>query len=156
MPALVSVTSRIGAQARTAAPSKASVRVPVTIARADPKFTLENSRNSAEGYVEKDTAGQSNMYPTVMKPFEAGSASDTVQQDNFNNGLAVGASVAALGAIALGLTALLNAGGAAPVADEEDYSTYGSLSSYATKFSPRAAAPAPAPAAVEAPAVAAE
>jgi hypothetical protein len=58
MPALVSVTSRIGAQARTAAPSKASVRVPVTIARADPKFTLENSRNSATGYVEKDTAGQ--------------------------------------------------------------------------------------------------
>ncbi|KAG2443820.1 hypothetical protein HXX76_002163 [Chlamydomonas incerta] len=101
------------------------------------------------------------MYPTVIKPFEAGSASDTVQQDNFNNTLAAGASVAALGAIALGLTALLNAPGASTpaVAEAEDYSAYGSLSSYAAKFSPRAApapAPAPAPAVVEAPAVAAE
>ncbi|PNW73742.1 hypothetical protein CHLRE_13g570851v5 [Chlamydomonas reinhardtii] len=101
------------------------------------------------------------MYPTVMKPFEAGSASDTVQQDNFNNALAAGASVAALGAIALGLTALLNAGSSTPAVDTEDFSAYDSLSSYAAKFSPRAApapvaAPVAEPVAVEAPAVASE
>jgi hypothetical protein len=51
---------------------------------------------------------------TQIKPFEAGSPADTVEQDTFNNGVAVGGAAVALGAIGLGLTALLNVGGSAP------------------------------------------
>ncbi|EFJ49614.1 hypothetical protein VOLCADRAFT_120710 [Volvox carteri f. nagariensis] len=132
--ALNRAASRVSAPA--ASPRMGAVRVPRTIVFAqEPRFTLENSKQAAEGFVEKDTAGQSNMYPTIMKPFEAGSAADTVQQDSFNNALAVGSTVLALGAIGLGLTALINTGGSAPAPDVEDYSAYLSLSAYSAKFS---------------------
>ncbi|GFR47525.1 hypothetical protein Agub_g9243 [Astrephomene gubernaculifera] len=132
-------------------------RAPRTVVFAqEPKFTLENNSQAAEGYVETDTAGQSNMYPTVMKPFEAGSSADTVKQDSFNTGLAVGSSLLALGAIGLGLTALVNAG--ASGAPEEDYSAYQPLSVYAAKFEAELAAQqqAAAPSALSAPDVVAE
>ncbi|GLC49134.1 hypothetical protein PLESTB_000186100 [Pleodorina starrii] len=141
--ALNRVASRVSAPA--ASPRAGVVRAPRTVVFAqDPRFTLENSSQAAEGYVEKDTAGQSNMYPTVMKPFEAGSAADTVQQDSFNNSLAVGSSAVALGAIGLGLAALLNGSNAPAPAPEEDFSGYLSLSAYATKFSEELAPPKPA------------
>ncbi|GIL51167.1 hypothetical protein Vafri_7235 [Volvox africanus] len=141
--ALKRVVSRVGAPA--ASPRFGAVRGPRTVVFAqEPRFTLENSKQAAEGFVEKDTAGQSNMYPTIMKPFEAGSSADTVQQDSFNNGLAVGSSVVALGAIGLGLTALLNSTTvSAPAPDVEDYSAYLPLSTYSAKFAEQLAPPKP-------------
>ncbi|KAG2500580.1 hypothetical protein HYH03_001349 [Edaphochlamys debaryana] len=98
------------------------------------------------------------MYPTVTKAYEAGSAADSAGQDQFNNTLAVAAGALALGAIGLGLTALVGAGGSgAPEAVFEEVADLKPLSAYAATFQKEfAPAPAPAPAPVEAPAVAAE
>lgn len=54
----------------------------------------------------QDTAGQSNMYPTVTKPYAAGSDSDTAANGAANAGYAAGAAVVGVGLLAVGLLAL--------------------------------------------------
>ncbi|KXZ49255.1 hypothetical protein GPECTOR_22g848 [Gonium pectorale] len=145
---------RVASRPSGLAPSRVAgvARAPrVVVFAQEPRFTLDNSRNSAEGFVEKDTAGQSNMYPSVIKPFEAGSSADTVKQDEFNNGIAVGGAGLALGAIGLGLTALIGTGGSAPEA-AVDVASYQPLSVYAAKFAEELAPPKPKPVAVAVPA----
>ncbi|KAL6747583.1 hypothetical protein V8C86DRAFT_2905668 [Haematococcus lacustris] len=62
---------------RQPASSKSRSRPMVVRAVEDRNLDFSSSRAGAEGYVEKDTAGQANMYPTVMRPYEAGGERDT-------------------------------------------------------------------------------
>lgn len=64
----------------------------------------------ASGYVEFDTAGQSNMYPVITKAYETGSAQDTLETGGANFAVGVGAGAIAVAVLALGLTALSQQG----------------------------------------------
>jgi hypothetical protein len=64
----------------------------------------------ATGYVEFDTAGQSNMYPVVTKAYEAGSDQDTADAGGANAVVGAGAAVIAVAVLALGLGALSQLG----------------------------------------------
>lgn len=64
----------------------------------------------ASGYVEFDTAGQSNMYPVITKPYETGSGQDTLETGGANFAVGVGAGAIAVAVLAIGLTALTQQG----------------------------------------------
>eukprot|EP00197_Chlamydomonas_leiostraca_P002329 CAMPEP_0202858134 /NCGR_PEP_ID=MMETSP1391-20130828/795_1 /ASSEMBLY_ACC=CAM_ASM_000867 /TAXON_ID=1034604 /ORGANISM="Chlamydomonas leiostraca, Strain SAG 11-49" /LENGTH=160 /DNA_ID=CAMNT_0049537019 /DNA_START=47 /DNA_END=529 /DNA_ORIENTATION=+ len=144
-------TARVKAAVPTRVVSRPSSRVVLRATETEtetvPEFSLQASRAAADGYVEKDTAGQSNMYPTVTRPFEAGSAADSNENAGYNAGVALGAAAVAGGAIALGLLAL----GVSGQGEAVD-ANLAPLSSYRTKFASElglnklAPAPTPAPA----------
>eukprot|EP00798_Chlamydomonas_sp_ICE-L_P025880 gene25880-11552_t len=94
-----------------------------------------------EGFVEEDSAGQTNMFPTVMKP--SFSSSD----DNSGNVLYIGGGAAVIAAVAIGGSLLVGTPGIPVPVAEGDYET---LSFYSAKFSGEGFT------AVAAPAVAAE
>lgn len=63
-------------------------------------------QTQATGYVEFDTAGQSNMYPVITKAYEAGSDADTTNTGAANLVIGAGAAVIGVGVLAVGLGAL--------------------------------------------------
>jgi hypothetical protein len=50
--------------------------------------------------MEKDTAGQANMFPILAKPYEAGSIEEEETQTSANTAIAVGAAAVAAAAVA--------------------------------------------------------
>lgn len=57
-----------------------------------------------EGYIAEDSAGQTNMYPTIMKPYAAGSDSDSTSSSAADtNSAAVIAGTVAAGLVFAGL-----------------------------------------------------
>jgi uncharacterized membrane protein len=73
-------------------------------------YTLPGICLQATGYVDFDTAGQSNMYPVVTKAYEAGSDQDTADSGAANTVVGAGAAVIAVAVLALGLGALSQLG----------------------------------------------
>lgn len=110
-----------------------SVRIRVSTEEAvtePPKVDFTPNTQAATGYVEFDTAGQSNMYPVVTKAYETGSDQDTLETSSANLAVGVGAGVIAVAVLALGLAALSQQGaGSDPI---EQFKT---LSEYAAAFS---------------------
>jgi len=110
------------------------VRVRVSTEEAEtaapPKVDFTPNTQAASGYVEFDTAGQSNMYPVVTKAFEVGSNQDTLETGSANLVVGLGAGGIAVAVLALGLVALSQQGaGSDPI---EQFKT---LSEYAAAFS---------------------
>lgn len=83
---------------------------PNTLCTADSQLLLCWHVLQASGYVEFDTAGQSNMYPVVTKAYETGSDQDTLETGSANFVVGVGAGAIAVAVLALGLTALSQQG----------------------------------------------
>lgn len=92
-------------------------RIPLVAQFTFPRFTcclmfLHLLPLQASGYVEFDTAGQSNMYPVITRAYETGSDQDTLETGSANLVVGVGAGVIAVAVLALGLVALSQQGGA--------------------------------------------
>lgn len=85
---------------------------------------------TAEGYMEEDTAGQTNIFPTIAKPYEAGTG-DTTAEKQTNSLAAIGAAVAVV-AIVAGL--LLVKGSGDTSADEALLGQLRTLSEYRALF----------------------
>lgn len=80
------------------------------------------------GFISKDSAGQSNMYPVITRAYEA-----KVTDISLGNAAAIlGASAAAGAAIFLGLSAVQTTGGAPP--EVVELAQYLTLAEYAAKF----------------------
>lgn len=94
------------------------------------KLNFEASSAAQQGYVSVDNSGKSNMYPTIPKPYEAGSASDTTTQATTATLAVAGAGLAF--ALVAGLLAVFYQGPAAEVVP--DAGTFSSLTEYAAKF----------------------
>lgn len=91
------------------------------------KSTYQNT-----GFVSKDTAGQSNMYPVVSRPYEAGSGADITANDGATtNAVALAGALAAAALFVVSLGALTTSGDGS-VAPEGNVLT---LSEYSQKFS---------------------
>jgi hypothetical protein len=138
-------------QAATATSHRAFTASPVTVRRAQavrmrasepqsaagPNTTttaegiIPRTTQDASGYVEFDTAGQSNMYPVITKPYETGSGQDTLETGGANFAVGVGAGAIAVAVLAIGLTALTQQGADTGAAMEQ----FKSLSEYAAAFS---------------------
>lgn len=93
---------------------------------------IPRTTQDASGYVEFDTAGQSNMYPVITKAYETGSAQDTLETGGANFAVGVGAGAIAVAVLAIGLTALSQQGADTTTAALEQFK---SLSEYAAAFS---------------------
>ncbi|MEW5304596.1 MAG: hypothetical protein WDW36_007196 [Sanguina aurantia] len=113
------------------------VRRAVIVRAADDKkldFTTP-TKASNTGYIEKDTAGQSNMYPIMQKP--TGFTSDKPNSSNTSNAADATAAVAAAGAgfaLIAGLLATTYKGPSSEVVTDYDLK-YGAVSAYAAEFS---------------------
>jgi hypothetical protein len=81
------------------------------------------------GYVNKDSAGQSNMYPVITRAYEA-KATDIGLG---NAALLLGAAAAAGAAIFLGLNGVEKTAGA-PIPEVVELEQYLTLGEYAAKF----------------------
>jgi hypothetical protein len=77
--------------------------------RATSLHTFPNSPQ-ATGYVDFDTAGQSNMYPVITRAYETGSDQDTVDTNAANLVVGVGAGLIACAVLAFGLLAVTQQG----------------------------------------------
>lgn len=81
------------------------------------------------GFINKDSAGQANMYPVITRAYEA----KVTDIGLGNAALLLGAAAAAGAAIFVGLNAVQSTGGAPP--EVAELAQYLSLSEYAAKFS---------------------
>lgn len=128
----VSASRSSSARARVSVPlrTRTVVRAEETTTSAPPALDLSPNTQAATGYVEFDTAGQSNMYPVVTKAYEAGSDQDTADTGAANTVVGAGAAVIAVAVLALGLGALSQLGGGS-----EPVEQFKSLSEYAAAFS---------------------
>ncbi|GAX74985.1 hypothetical protein CEUSTIGMA_g2431.t1 [Chlamydomonas eustigma] len=84
------------------------------------------------GYVDKDTAGQKNMFPVMTKAYEAGN--ENAQTTTANNSVAIVAGTVAVSAVVLGFSALSGNPGSVD-ASSFNASQLLTLVEYSSKFS---------------------
>jgi hypothetical protein len=119
-------TSFSSSRRSMAAAAPVARRVRAVAVRAAPQ---EEPRMEESGYVNSDSAGQSNMYPVITRAYEA-KATDIGLG---NVAVLLGAAAAAGAAIFFGLNGVQSTAGTPPeVAELKQYQT---LSEYASKFS---------------------
>eukprot|EP00877_Chromochloris_zofingiensis_P004318 jgi/Chrzof1/13888/Cz08g16060.t1 len=126
----VKVTSNVPVRPTQRMLVRASADTQTQTKEEEPKtLTFQPNAQASSGYVEYDTAGQSNMYPVMTKAYEAGSSQDSGSMNSANTTYAIGAAVVAIGVLAIGLIALTQSGGDATSTEQ-----YLTLTQYAAKF----------------------
>ncbi|KAK9802043.1 hypothetical protein WJX73_005455 [Symbiochloris irregularis] len=87
------------------------------------------------GYTEKDSAGQTNIYPVMTKAYVQGSTNDSTTGSKANNAIAAVAGIITLAAISLGIVAAKSSISDNFEDTQAQVGLFRSLSEYKDKFS---------------------
>lgn len=104
-----------------------------------PAISFKSNERAALGYVESDSAGQTNIFAVQPPQYVEGSVRDVNTDSSANTTIAAGVALLGFIAVALGVTGLLGQGdGAVSVPDSSETL---SLSQYSAKFTADIGAP---------------
>ncbi|GMH44480.1 hypothetical protein BSKO_12432 [Bryopsis sp. KO-2023] len=106
-----------------------------------PEFSFKSNTRSSIGYLEEDSAGQTNIFAVQPKQYVQGSSYDDTTGTDSNAVFGVGGAVLGLAVVGLGVTALTSLGGGDASVLAEDFSNLQTLSQYKAEFESSLTAP---------------